>query len=144
MAQAITRLAAQEAKGIRPPRFVYGLVIEPCLNLITGAPFEGEGDSPIFADFNGKIAKAELTDADRADLIARGTAALKGGFATGYRALIAHLRAAEAKADETAGVWKLPDGQAYYARSEERRVGTEWVRPCRSRWSPDHYKQTKL
>ena len=119
MAQAITRLAAQEAKGIRPPRFVYGLVLEPCRNLITGAPFEGEGDSPIFADFNGKIAKAELTDADRADLIARGTAALQGGFATGYRALIAHLRTAEAKADETAGVWKLPDGQAYYAAQLE-------------------------
>src|SRR3546814_12102897 len=24
------------------------------------------------------------------------------------------------------------------ARSEERRVGKECVRPCRSRWSPDH------
>src|SRR3546814_15666735 len=23
-------------------------------------------------------------------------------------------------------------------RSEERRVGTEWVRTCRSRWSPSH------
>src|SRR3546814_5476599 len=23
-------------------------------------------------------------------------------------------------------------------RSEERRVGKEWVRPCRSRWSPSH------
>src|SRR3546814_19129799 len=23
-------------------------------------------------------------------------------------------------------------------RSEERRVGKEWVSPCRSRWSPDH------
>src|SRR3546814_10533532 len=23
-------------------------------------------------------------------------------------------------------------------RSEERRVGTEWVSPCRSRWSPYH------
>src|SRR3546814_12869045 len=23
-------------------------------------------------------------------------------------------------------------------RSEERRVGEEWVRKCRSRWSPDH------
>src|SRR3546814_12251542 len=111
MAQAITRLAAQEAKGIRPPRFVYGLVIEPCLNLITGAPFEGEGDSPIFADFNGKIAKAELTDADRADLIARGTAALKGGFAPGYRALIAHPRAAEAKAVATARAGEAREGK---------------------------------
>src|SRR3546814_21161648 len=27
-------------------------------------------------------------------------------------------------------------------RSEERRVGTECVSTCRSRWSPDHYKKT--
>src|SRR3546814_20057918 len=39
---------------------------------------------------------------------------LAGGFARGYRALIAHLRAAEAKADAVDGVWKLPDGQTYY------------------------------
>src|SRR3546814_14405667 len=25
-------------------------------------------------------------------------------------------------------------------RSEERRVGKEWVSTCRSRWPPDHYK----
>src|SRR3546814_15327324 len=29
------------------------------------------------------------------------------------------------------------------ARSEERRVGKECVSPCRSRWSPDHYKKNK-
>ncbi|QCB55637.1 DUF885 domain-containing protein [Sphingopyxis sp. PAMC25046] len=119
MAQAVERMGTQEAKGIRPPRFVYGLVIEPCLNLLKGAPFAGEGDSPILADFRGKVAKADLPDAERADLLARGTAALQGGFASGYRALIAHLRAAEAKADETAGVWKLPDGQTYYAAQLE-------------------------
>src|SRR3546814_17490390 len=28
-------------------------------------------------------------------------------------------------------------------RSEERRVGKEWVSTCRSRVSPDHYKKTK-
>src|SRR3546814_19568950 len=27
-------------------------------------------------------------------------------------------------------------------RSEERRVGHECVSPCRSRWSPKHYKKT--
>src|SRR3546814_10989719 len=36
------------------------------------------------------------------------------------------------------GIWRLtaqePD------RSEARRVGTECVRPCRSRWAPDPYK----
>src|SRR3546814_12873723 len=29
-------------------------------------------------------------------------------------------------------------------RSEERRVGKECVRPCRSRWAPYHYKKTKI
>src|SRR3546814_14843986 len=29
------------------------------------------------------------------------------------------------------------------SRSEERRVGKECVSPCRSRWSPYHYKKKK-
>src|SRR3546814_2297794 len=29
----------------------------------------------------------------------------------------------------------------YALRSEERRVGKEWVSTCRSRWSPDHKKK---
>src|SRR3546814_17988541 len=31
-----------------------------------------------------------------------------------------------------------------HERSEERRVGKECVSTCRSRWSPYHYKKTKL
>src|SRR3546814_16079201 len=29
-------------------------------------------------------------------------------------------------------------GKIEVSRSEERRVGKEWVSTCRSRWSPDH------
>src|SRR3546814_15206052 len=29
-------------------------------------------------------------------------------------------------------------GQNHHARTEERRGGKEYGRPCRSRWSPDH------
>ncbi len=114
MAQAVARLTTQEEKGIRPPRFVYALVLEPCLNLLKGAPFDGDGDSPILADFRAKLAKAKFTDAERAELLSRGTAALAGGFANGYRSLIAHLRAAGERADTVDGMWKLPDGQACY------------------------------
>src|SRR3546814_17760356 len=35
--------------------------------------------------------------------------------------------------------------QVFYIRphrSEERRCGREWGRPCGSRWTPDHSKQT--
>src|SRR3546814_12604367 len=34
-------------------------------------------------------------------------------------------------------------GQQYPLRSEERRVGKECVRTCRSRWSPNHEKKKK-
>src|SRR3546814_9550387 len=35
-----------------------------------------------------------------------------------------------------------PTGRTTRRRSEERRVGKEWVSTCRSRWSPYHYKKT--
>src|SRR3546814_12657602 len=34
------------------------------------------------------------------------------------------------------------DQREFAGRSEERRVGKECVRTCRSRWSPYHYKKT--
>ena len=115
MGQVIESLEREEAAGVRPPRFVYALVIEPSENLIKGAPFGGgEGDSPLFADFKTKLAGSQVPEADRPALISRAEAALRGGFATGYRNLIAYLRAAESRADERDGVWKLPDGEAYY------------------------------
>src|SRR3546814_18563768 len=85
MKGAVDGWAAQEAVKIQPPRFVYALVLEPFRNLLKGAPFGGEGDSPIFADFQAKLAKAGFSETERAELLARGTAALAGGFARGYR-----------------------------------------------------------
>src|SRR3546814_11430435 len=36
-----------------------------------------------------------------------------------------------------------PERQRRRHRSEERRVGKEWVRTCRSRWSPEPSKKNK-
>src|SRR3546814_12350593 len=48
-------------------------------------------------------------------------------------------------ADDRMAAMALSDGSRFpialgrdYARSEERRVGKEWVSTCRSRWSPYH------
>jgi uncharacterized protein (DUF885 family) len=114
MVQIIAELERQEAAGVRPPRFVYPLVIGPCENLLRGAPFEAGADSPLLADFKTKLNGSEVPEGDRAALIQRAEAALLGGFAVGYRNLIAHLRAAEGRADEVDGVWKLPDGADFY------------------------------
>jgi uncharacterized protein (DUF885 family) len=114
MAQIIAGLEREEAAGVRPPRFVYPLVIGPCENLLRGAPFETGADGPLLADFRTKLGGSEVPEGERAELTARAAAALTGGFATGYRALLAYLRAAGGRADETDGVWKLPDGDAFY------------------------------
>lgn len=113
MDQVVAELERQEAAGVSPPRFVYPLVIGPSENMLKGRPFDAsEADCPILADFREKLAKAKVADADA--LVARAQAGLSGPFAAGYRKLIAHLRAAEAKADTRDGVWKLPRGDAYY------------------------------
>src|SRR3546814_14330940 len=60
MKQAVDRLAAQEASKIQQPGFVYALVIEPCLKLNNGAPLGGEGDCPLFQDFQATLANPGL------------------------------------------------------------------------------------
>src|SRR3546814_19475144 len=47
-----------------------------------------------------------------------------------------------AKASRRAGVHASAPLRCASARSEERRVGKECVRTCRSRWSPYHYTKT--
>src|SRR3546814_18051943 len=53
------------------------------------------------------------------------------------RSAVAHLRSIDNAADDPAFVVGLfqPEGSN---RSDERRVRKEWVRTCRSRWSPYH------
>jgi uncharacterized protein (DUF885 family) len=56
MAQFVAELQRQERAGVLPPRFVYTLTIEESRNLIAGRPFDESGsDSPILADFSGKV-----------------------------------------------------------------------------------------
>lgn len=106
--------------GARPPRFAYDGVLEQSRALITGAPFEGEGDSPVWADAqskidallaNGKIDQAEadaLKDAARTALIEQ--------WGPAYQVLIDWFEEDRPNSDEIAtGVGKNPNGKAYYA-----------------------------
>src|SRR3546814_16404639 len=60
-----------------------------------------------------------------------------GGRAGGYEKALRNAKE-HALEDMTA------EATAIGARSEERRVGTECVSTCRSRWSPYPYKKTKI
>ena len=89
--QARARLNVEA--GARPPLFAYEGVIQQARALITGAPFSGPGDSPIWADAKAKIdalAKAGKIDPAKADAL-RDSAriALLTQWGPAYHALIA-------------------------------------------------------
>ncbi len=111
--------------GIYPPRWTYQAMIETSRNVISGAPFEAGEDSPLLADFRAKVEALELSAEASADLIARAEAAMVDHVQPAYERLIAMFEAQEQEASTEDGVWKLPDGEAYYAYLLENYTTTD-------------------
>ncbi len=111
---------AKEAsdKGIQPPAFVYDYVLSDARGVITGYPFNGEGDSPLMEDIRGKVAalasNSTITEEEAADMTARAVEALKNSVGPAYEAAITELVRQQTIATTEDGAWKLPDGEAYY------------------------------
>ena len=117
--QLLVRARAAADEGVRPPRFAYEGVIAQARALITGAPFEGPGDAPVWADAKSEIEtlqKAGRIDAAEADrLRAAARKALLDSFKPSYDALIAWFEQDMKNADAQArGVGALPQGPAFY------------------------------
>lgn len=115
MDQRIERATAAARLGILPPRFVFPYVIEDSRNIVTGRPFDdGTADSPLLADFRGKVAALTIDEARRESLMARAELALLTSVKPAFDAVIAWAVEYEKTATDDDGVWKLPDGAAYY------------------------------
>lgn len=113
LADVTAGLKRRASKGVMPPKFVFPMVIQSTENILKGQPFTTEGaDNLLLADFKKKIAKAKLDNSD--DLIARAVEILSGPYKRGYDGLLAELKAQASVATTDDGVWKLPDGDAYY------------------------------
>ncbi len=105
----------QFENGIHPPAFVYPHIINAAKNIISGAPFSGEKDSPLLNDFKTKISKLSIDSATKASLIEQARAALLSSLGPAYQALIDEMKIQGENAGKDDGVWKLPNGGAYYA-----------------------------
>jgi uncharacterized protein (DUF885 family) len=113
--QIVDDLKIREAKGVTPPNWVHPLVVETIDNILTGAPFDQSGrDNDFLADFKRKVAALDIPSQQKDDLVARATAALVGNVGPAYRALRDFIAGQQARASADDGVWRLPDGEAYY------------------------------
>ncbi len=115
MTEAVGQAKTRAAKGIMPPKWVYPYVIADSRNVITGAPFDGGPDAPLFADFKAKVGKLNITQIEKDILIADAAQELTNAVKPAYEALIAEMTAQEKVAGTDDGIWRLPDGAGYYA-----------------------------
>lgn len=114
MGQVSDTLRTRAAAGVVSPGFVFEPSIANTRAVIMGAPFDDGADNPVWADFQRKVGALQTDEATRAQLLASGRAALTGPFRAGYEEVLSALAEVRPMADSNAGVWRLPEGEAYY------------------------------
>ena len=115
--QLIDGLQRREDMGILPPKWVYPFVTEAVGNVLKGAPFEDSDEDSVFlAGFKKKLEELEISEEQKADLVARAEVSLVDNVQPAYEKLGAFMAAQEQKAGTDDGVWRLPDGAANYNR----------------------------
>ena len=102
--------------GVLAPAFAYPIVINAAQRIIAGAPFDESGeDSPLLADFRGKVDALDIDQAQKDELIARAIEALETSVGPAYSQLISTMESHAEMADgRVEGVWSLPEGESFY------------------------------
>jgi uncharacterized protein (DUF885 family) len=104
--QETDRIRDDAARGVAPPGFVIGATLAQIVGLRDARP----STSALLAPAIARAAKAGL-----GDIGPRGEAIFRDVIVPALTRQMAALQALRPTAVETAGVWRLPDGEAYYA-----------------------------
>jgi len=104
--QETERIREDAARGVAPPGFVIDATLPQIAKLRDAPPLS----SALLAPAIARAAKARL-----GDLAPRGEAIFRQRIAPALARQMAALEALRPTAVDTAGVWRLPDGEAYYA-----------------------------
>jgi uncharacterized protein (DUF885 family) len=120
-----TEFERRAARGITPPAFVFEPAIGDARKVITGAPFGPGPDTAVWTDFQAKVGKLQADAATKARLISEGRAAMTGPFRAGIQRMITSLETVRPRATSNAGVWRLPNGDAFYAHRVRQSTTTD-------------------
>jgi uncharacterized protein (DUF885 family) len=116
---AIAQSKVSDAAGIRAPKFEIERVIDGSKTIVSGAPFDGGPDSPLWADAKKKVGKlvadGKATKAEGDALLADTKASLLA-MKPGYERVIAWANSELPTAPSgRVGAISLPGGADYYA-----------------------------
>lgn len=125
MEELIAISAKRADKGVIVPDWVFPYVISDAQNITKGAPFDNGEDSALFADLKTKVGKLDIAQSEKDALIAEGRAALVNSMAPAYAKLITEMQRQQAMAGDGDGIWRFPDGAAYYAERLQNYTTTD-------------------
>lgn len=112
LGEVVTDMNIRAQKGVVPPRFVLEKVKEQVDGLVKG-PVE---EQLLYKHFVDSIGKIDSIPADKkTQLAASAKQAMEQSVNPGYQQLSGYLADNISRATTDDGVWKLPDGDAYYA-----------------------------
>ena len=99
--------AERAAKGIQPPKWVYAYLISDIGNL-------QKPDNAVVEDITAKVGKLSIDAAEKARLVGAAQTAWNESAGPAYGRLLTEMKRQQASAPTQDGVWRLPDGKAYY------------------------------
>ncbi len=110
--QVIDNLEIRKNKGIVAPCFVFPLAMESCRNVIgdTAVP----DSNVLIKDLRKKLASLELADTIYNELIKDAKEAIASHVIPAYQSLISYLQELKPHATDTAGIWRLTNGDRAY------------------------------
>lgn len=113
--QLTADLEARRKLGIVLPKFILSHMISESRNILSGRPFDfSEQDSVLLADFRVKLNNLGLIESKKQQLLADMSTALIQFLKPAYTTLINYLLELDDIATNEAGVWRFPNGEAFY------------------------------
>lgn len=113
--QVIDQMKLRQEAGVFPPAWAYPQMIQASRNVISGAPFDtSDTPSTLWEDIDGKIRALDVEDTIKQNLLAEAKAALLTSVRPAYEELIGELESQKKLSPEGDGVWRLPEGKAWY------------------------------
>jgi uncharacterized protein (DUF885 family) len=120
--QVVEDLQIRANKGVIPPRFVLEKVLAE-MQGFTAGPVDQQ---LLYKHFAGKVETIEGVDAETATALKQKVAtAIESSVLPGYQHLTEYLKALLPQTTTDDGVWKLPNGEAYYAYMLKQHTTTD-------------------